>query len=204
MSAGTKMNVTDKTAWTHESKASAALAAVGGGTAAKGVDLVPKSVVHATGTVKLADEAAVKAAIQDVRKDATETNWALFNYANDSTLQLVGTGTGGVEELASRLDDSQIWYAFFRTTAQQDKTTKVIFCSLKLLSMNVSTVARAKITTHKGFVDALFSPVHTEFNLDNPADFTVVCLSFFHLSSSPLTILHSSGCVYNRLSLRNA
>jgi len=134
----------------------------------------------------------VKAAIADVRKDSVDTNWVLLNYADESTLQLAAKGSGGIEELAARLDAKECYYALFRTSVLQDKTTKVIFCSLKLLSMEVSTVARAKLVTHKGFVDKLFSPVHTEFTLDDPAAFTPEVVEK-QVASITLTASHLVG-----------
>ena len=60
-----------------------------------------------------ANSPEILAAYDAVRSDKDETNWLLISYAapTGNALALTGTGTGGLEELASKLDDSQAQYA---------------------------------------------------------------------------------------------
>ena len=80
-------------------------------------DLVHKSTLQSRG-LKLDDEEAIKAALKAVRNDSDETDWCLVHYANDSTLSLVGQGTGGPDELAANLTDEEAFYGLFRVTEQ--------------------------------------------------------------------------------------
>ena len=55
----------------------------------------------------------ILAAYDAVRSDKDETNWLIISYAapTGNALTLTSTGTGGLKELASKLDDSQAQYA---------------------------------------------------------------------------------------------
>ncbi|KAI0763122.1 hypothetical protein BD413DRAFT_585335 [Trametes elegans] len=65
-------------------------------------------------------------AYQDVRSDKTDTNWLLVDYESDRSdkLQLTATGSGGLEELREKLDDSKASYAYVRVQYANDKESK--------------------------------------------------------------------------------
>jgi hypothetical protein len=60
----------------------------------------------------------IETAIATVRADSTPNNWALVRYANmDCTsLELVGSGEGGISELAQELPESDVAYGVIRET----------------------------------------------------------------------------------------
>lgn len=85
------------------------------------------------------DDEELKAALAEVRDDSSPVNWlvaaalcravmnmcrALVGYENASMLAYLGKGTGGISELATKLNDDEVFYALFRTTAQYDKSTR--------------------------------------------------------------------------------
>ncbi|KAL6440342.1 hypothetical protein ACFW04_003119 [Cataglyphis niger] len=56
---------------------------------------------------------ALTAAWHSVVDDKLSTNWALFGYEGQTNdLKVVGTGSGGLEEMIDRLNSSHIMYAF--------------------------------------------------------------------------------------------
>jgi hypothetical protein len=65
-----------------------------------------------------ASSPAILAAYDAVRADgaADPTNWLLLSYAaaTGDALELTATGSGGLGELAGRLDDAQAQYAYVR------------------------------------------------------------------------------------------
>ena len=52
---------------------------------------------------------AVEAALAEVRRDDTDTNWALAGYESNTSIGLIAQGSGGVEvrRLCSRGADSR-------------------------------------------------------------------------------------------------
>lgn len=59
----------------------------------------------------------IKQAFDDVRNESTETNWLLATYEpKSSRLKLVGSGSGGWEEMIEDLSDGKIYYGFCRFT----------------------------------------------------------------------------------------
>lgn len=139
-------------------------------TAKPSSNLVPDS-VQANRPLNFTDEQAIRDAIRDVRDDKTQTNWCLIHYSNPTTLELVSSGEGGVEELISHLNESEVFYGFFRISEAYDhKTTNVKFCYLKLVSPNLPPMQKAKLTTQAGFVQSLFQPYHTDFDIQSVSD----------------------------------
>jgi len=110
-----------------------------------------------------ADEA--NNAIKAVKLDSEPTDWMLCGYQDVKTLKLIGSGSGGVAEMISHLDDEQVFYSFFRVTETYDKTVAVKFVFMKLMCNKVSPVKRAKMSVHAGFLKDYFSPVHVDFDI---------------------------------------
>ncbi|KAI0445148.1 hypothetical protein F4803DRAFT_509544 [Xylaria telfairii] len=73
-----------------------------------------------------ADAPEILAAYDAVRSDKDETNWLVISYASNvgDKLQLSGTGTGGVAELAASLDAAQAQYGYVRVEYANDTESK--------------------------------------------------------------------------------
>lgn len=78
---------------------------------------------------------SIKEAIADVRSDATETDWALVGFTDDTTTKigLFGKGTGGVDGLKENLADDTISYGIVRTSDMIDNHTVVKFAFIQYL-----------------------------------------------------------------------
>lgn len=120
----------------------------------------PKTSSNASASV-LFDEENVKNALADVRADSTPTNWALFGYADQKTIGVIGLGADGINELKSHLDSKQVLYGLVRVTEVIDKSVTVKFVFVYWLGDDVPPMAKARVTTHKGAVEAKLAPYHT-------------------------------------------
>jgi hypothetical protein len=121
------------------------------------------------------DEAALTAAIGAVRSNANGTNWVLATYvpgAKPDTLKLVGSGSGGVSELLGKLTDDNVYYGLTRHVEVIDKSETVKFAHIALNSPNAPRMLRARVGTHKGGIEAIFSPWHIDLVTDDKADIT--------------------------------
>jgi len=115
------------------------------------------------------DEASCKQALADVRKNDTPTNWCLFTYSESAknTIDLVGKGGGGIEELKGHLNDSKMFYGMVRVTDQIDNSVTVKFVFIIWCGEKVPFVQKAKMTTHKGSITALIGQFHNDLNSSN-------------------------------------
>jgi len=118
------------------------------------------------------NEQAVRDAIKAVRKDDSD-DWVLVNYADAEKLQLLSTGSGGVDGLRNALNDKEVLYGFFRIKEMFDKTNTTKFVFMKVMSANVTGLRKAKLSTHRGFVTKVFEPYHMEIEIDSPSELTV-------------------------------
>lgn len=130
----------------------------------------PASSTRSVKKLKMKDGDAILDAINAVKADSSPINWMLAVYENIKTLKLLEQGEGGVDEMLSHLDTSQVFYGYFRVTEQYDKSVTVKFGYLKCMTQSVSPIKRAKVSTHRGFITSLFTPSHVEFDIGDPTE----------------------------------
>jgi hypothetical protein len=111
-----------------------------------------------------ANDAEAQGAITDLRNNTTQTNWILFSYSDSqkNTLNLTGTGSGGIEELKSHLDLGRVSYGLVRVTDQIDNSVTVKFVFIVWCGEKVPFVKKAQITTHKGSISSLVGQYHND------------------------------------------
>jgi hypothetical protein len=112
------------------------------------------------------DEERSKSAFADVRSNDNPANWLLFTYSESAknTLDYVGSGTGGVEELKSKLRDDKTSYGLVRVTDKIDNSVTVKFVLIVWVGEKVPFVKKAQVTTHKGSVTRLFGQYHNDIH----------------------------------------
>jgi len=101
---------------------------------------------------------AITEAYEDVRSDKTETNWLLVTYesAKSDKLVLVGTGSGGLDELVSKLSDSDAAFAYARVTYANDVESKRSkFILVTWIGPSVKVMRKAKVSVHAADVKAV-------------------------------------------------
>jgi len=106
----------------------------------------------------------VAQAIAAVRSDSTETTWACLGYTDGKApeLRVVATGVGPADRLQPHLDASQVLYCLVRVGQQVDHSMTVKFAAISWLGDEVAPLRKAKLSSMRGSVDRLLSPVHTE------------------------------------------
>jgi hypothetical protein len=109
-------------------------------------------------------DSAIAQAWADLRTDDSATNWLLVGYDDNQkdTLRLVGSGSGGMEELKQHLDPSQVLYGVFRVIGidQDSRRTKYVFVTF--IGSGLSPLKRARTSTHKSAVAQYFNGFHVE------------------------------------------
>jgi hypothetical protein len=118
------------------------------------------------------NETEANEALSQVRSNTIETNWCLFTYAEGAknTIELVGKGNGGVEELKGRLDPAKMFYGLVRVTDKIDNSVTVKFVFIVWCGEGVPFVQKAKMTTHKGSITKLIGQFHNDINCSNTSE----------------------------------
>jgi len=119
-----------------------------------------------------ANEPEAQSAIADLRNNSTPTNWILFSYVDSrkNTLNLTGTGSGGIEQLKTHLDLGKVSYGLVRVTDQIDNSVTVKFVFIVWCPEKVPFVKKAQITTHKGSISSLVGQYHNDIYASNPSE----------------------------------
>lgn len=102
-----------------------------------------------------ANSPEILAAYDAVRSDKDETNWLLISYASavGDKLVLSGTGSGGISELADKLDPSQAQYAYVRVEYANDTESKrVKFALVIWIGEGTKVMRKARVSIESGEV----------------------------------------------------
>lgn len=106
------------------------------------------------------DAPDILAAYDAVRSDKEATNWLLLSYtgAAGDKLALAGTGSGGLEELAGKLDDGQAQYGYVRVEyANDSESTRVKFALVVWIGEGTKVMRKARVSIESGAVKRVLS-----------------------------------------------
>ncbi|KAI1505722.1 hypothetical protein F5X99DRAFT_367461 [Biscogniauxia marginata] len=101
------------------------------------------------------DSPEILAAYDAVRSDKDETNWLLISYASavGDKLVLSATGTGGLPELTSKLDDGQAQYGYVRVEYANDtESRRVKFALVIWIGESTKVMRKARVSIESGAV----------------------------------------------------
>ncbi|KAK3695694.1 hypothetical protein B0T22DRAFT_373071 [Podospora appendiculata] len=120
-----------------------------------------------------ADSPAILAAYDAVRSDKDETNWLLISYAaaTGNQLELTKTGTGGLAELASELDDGQVQYAYVRVEYANDSESKRIKFALVIwIGPHTKVMRKARVSFESGAVKKVLAHYSVQVDASEKRD----------------------------------
>ncbi|KAJ3084690.1 actin depolymerizing protein [Rhizoclosmatium globosum] len=126
--------------------------------------------------------AEAKVAYEDVRNDATPSNWLLLEYADDKSdnIVLAGSGSGGLAEVKSKLDDAKAAYGFVRVVVGNDELSqRVKFLFFTWCGAGVKVMRKAKLSVHIASVKQVLQAFSVEVSastLDDLNETAVITL----------------------------
>merc|ERR1712193_255607 len=94
------------------------------------------------------DNDAIGSAYEDVRNDSTETTWAVFEYEEDNSIVVGGTGSD-FEEFKCHFKDEVRLFGFLRVTSGDELSKRAKFVLVSWCGNGVSPLKRAKTSTDK-------------------------------------------------------
>ncbi|KAK3595319.1 hypothetical protein CHS0354_004471 [Potamilus streckersoni] len=113
-------------------------------------------------------DALVKA-YNDVFKPSSSINWAVFGYEGQSTtLKVVETGDGGLEEMVEELNASKIMYAYCRVVDPNTNLPKYVLINWQ--GQGAPETVKFKCANHLKDITNLFHSVHVTINARSEDD----------------------------------
>lgn len=107
-----------------------------------------------------ANSPEILAAYDAVRSDKDQINWLIISYAAASgdALTLTSTGTGGLDELKEKLDESQAQYAYVRVEYANDTESKrVKFALIIWIGEGTKVMRKARVSIQSGEVKKILN-----------------------------------------------
>ncbi|EFX02209.1 cofilin tropomyosin-type actin-binding protein [Grosmannia clavigera kw1407] len=110
------------------------------------------------------DVPAIAAAYDAVRSDTDPVNWLIIGDEISKTgsgkatgkMALQATGSGGLAELADRLDDAQAQYGYVRVQyANDSESTRVKFVLIVWIGEQTRVMRKARVSVETGAVRAV-------------------------------------------------
>jgi len=145
-------------------------------------------------------DSACKDAIADVRNDHTPTDWMYITYASTSganaqKLTLGGSGSGGVNELKTKLEDNIIAFAIVRVTDKIDDSVTVKFVWINWLGKKAGAMQKARLSVHMGPVKAFMGQTHQDYSCNTQDELTheIIMERVMGYSGSGSKVIDSSG-----------
>merc|ERR1712228_51712 len=106
--------------------------------------------------------------------DEDPMRWIFCKYTGDlKGLELTATGNGGLSEFKQQIGDEMAWagfrcYGVDKRGGTEVRRTKFIFVQVRPEA--VSTIKKAKQSSHKGDVKSVISGAHLDLVVEKPAD----------------------------------
>jgi len=130
-----------------------------------------------TGNIVVDNDTEFKAELKNIRNDKSEINWVLTSYVKKDTLHMISSGTGGVAELAGKIEDDGIFFGLVRVNEIVDnksKTTK--FVLIKSQPENTPPMKKAEVNVKDNSIQQLFAPFLTVFQVAKKDEVTEVAV----------------------------
>eukprot|EP01118_Nematostelium_gracile_P000613 TRINITY_DN1066_c0_g2_i1.p1 TRINITY_DN1066_c0_g2~~TRINITY_DN1066_c0_g2_i1.p1 ORF type:complete len:136 (+),score=39.99 TRINITY_DN1066_c0_g2_i1:40-447(+) len=117
-------------------------------------------------------DSKIATAYAAVRSDSDDTNWLLLGYENNKKIVLIGSGSGGVEELASHLKDDSINFGYVRVTNKDEETTRSKFVFLTWLGENAPVMRKGNASVHVANVKSVIKDYSLELKKSEISEVT--------------------------------
>jgi len=111
---------------------------------------------------RFAEEETVKKSLQDIRNDASKTNWAVFGYQDTDELKVIQTGEGDVTAVDRLLSDDSINYVAIGVQIKEGDYSVVKYILITWVGKDVKPMVKARSSQHR---NPLYKYVNTHCQL---------------------------------------
>lgn len=111
-------------------------------------------------------------AYSTVRKSGDGNDWVLLGYKDNSSLEVVGTGTGGANALKDKLSEDNCFFGYVRFKIEVEETTREKFALIRFKGQNASVMRKGKMSVHIESVKKVFKDFTVEMDFDDISEFS--------------------------------
>jgi len=120
-----------------------------------------------------------KDAVKKIRDATSEVNWLLLGFDGESIENIieVGSGSGGADELATKLEADKVLYGLVRVKEKVDESDTIKYLFINFIGENVKSMRKARTSTQIGKVQEFLTPYHTNMLVSSPAEISSVIVA---------------------------
>jgi len=108
---------------------------------------------------------AITEAYQSVRKEGGQHDFLVLGYDGNTRIKVDAVGSGGIDALASNLNEDACQYGYARVTYQDDETKRTKFIFLSWAGEKSSILRRGKMSIHKANIKSVIKDFALEFHV---------------------------------------
>ncbi|XP_059484923.1 coactosin-like protein [Neocloeon triangulifer] len=127
----------------------------------------PKKVSMAT----VIDRSEIKEAYEDVRSDASPTDWVVYKF-EDSSIVCSARGEG-FEDFRAQFHDDERAFGYLRLQMGDEMSKRKKFLFITWIGPAVGVMKRAKMSTDKAKMKEILANFAVELQLESSAEFEV-------------------------------
>jgi cofilin/tropomyosin-type actin-binding protein len=95
----------------------------------------------------------------------------VYKYSEDGkSLEVDGTGTGGLEAFKDKFGSDEIKFAFYAVTTGDEESVRTKFVFISWVGENTKPLKRAKVSVHKGEVKRVVRDFALEIHATDDSD----------------------------------
>jgi len=117
-------------------------------------------------------DSSIDDAYAKVRKNDGEINWLLLGYENNKKIVLVGSGGGGVSEMAGNVSADGCFYGYLRVVLQDDETKRTKFVFVTFKGDNAPVMRKGNMSVHINNVKTKIKDFSVQVNATEASELT--------------------------------
>jgi len=120
----------------------------------------------------------LESAWKNLTRHESSINWILFGFEspNSNKLHVVDTGSGGLEELKSKLDENSVQFAAFRVVGVDNRETTISrrpkFIYISYVGPKVGVLKKARVSVMKPDVARFFQSSALNLEISDASELT--------------------------------
>jgi len=116
-------------------------------------------------------DSQIDEAYQKVRQDKGDINWLLLGYESNKKIVLTSSGSGGVNELATKLTSDNCYFGYARVTIKaDDDTTRTKFAFITYKGEDAPVMRKGNMSVHIANVKSKIKDFTVQVNATEPGE----------------------------------